>query len=376
MAAKTIWPTVNREPAAAPTVPERVAPVAETRPAPEVSPPTSPHLLTLSEIRALAAKALRAHGASDRQAAALAAGIAAAERDGIKSHGLMYLPTYCEHLTCGKVIGMAAPDLFQPASASLVVDAHNGFAHAAIDLGVPALIATAKMQGVASLAIRNSYNCGVLGYHTERIAAAGLVALGFTNAPASIAPSGARKAVLGTNPWSLAVPDGAGGARFVIDQSASVVAKSEVMKRARADEPIPVGWALDSEGRPTTDAAAALKGTMAPAGGYKGVGAALLVEVFAACLTGANPGVAASPFSGPAGGPPGTGQFFLALAPAATSGGFFADRLATVVAALGEETQGRLPGGRRRAARARHERDGVDIGEAAHAILLKLASAA
>jgi (2R)-3-sulfolactate dehydrogenase (NADP+) len=115
---------------------------------------------------------------------------------------------------------------------------------------------------------------------------------------------------------------------------------------------------------------------MAPAGGYKGVGAALLVEVFAACLTGANPGVAASPFSGPAGGPPGTGQFFLALAPAATSGGFFADRLATVVAALGEETQGRLPGGRRRAARARHERDGVDIGEAAHAILLKLASAA
>ena len=98
---------------------------------------------------------------------------------------------------------------------------------------------------------------------------AGLVGLGFTNAPASIAPWGALKPVLGTNPWSLAVP-GADGAAFVIDQSASVVAKSEVMKRARAGEPLPEGWALDAEGRPTTDAQAALKGTMMPSGGAEG----------------------------------------------------------------------------------------------------------
>jgi (2R)-3-sulfolactate dehydrogenase (NADP+) len=216
----------------------------------------------------------------------------------------------------------------------------------------------------------------VLGHHCERIAQVGLVALGFSNSPASIAPRGARTAVLGANPWSLAVPDGAGGARFVIDQSASVVAESEVTKRARAGEPIPEGWAFDADGRPTTDPAAALKGTMAPAGGYKGVGAALLVEVFAACLTGANPGVVMSPFLGSQGGPPGSGQFFLALAPAATSRGLFADRLSTIVAAFGAETDGRLPGSRRRAARARHERDGVAIGEAAHATLLKLAAVA
>ena len=329
-------------------------------------------LLSLAEISALAARALRAHGASNAQAEALADGIAAAERDGIKSHGLMYLPTYCEHLTCGKVLGGAEPRLTRPAPASLVVDAGNGFAHAAIDLGLPALIETARSQGVATLAINHSYNCGVLGYHTERIAEAGLVALGFTNAPASIAPWGARKPVLGTNPWSLAVP-GESGAAFVIDQSASVVAKSEVMKRARAGEPIPETWAFDAEGKPTSDASAALKGTMAPAGGYKGVGSALLIEVFAACLTGANPGIVASPFSGTAGGPPGTGQFFIALAPAASSGGFFAERLAVVVQAFGAETGGRLPGGRRKAARERHEREGVDIGEAAHATLLKLA---
>ena len=332
-------------------------------------------VLSIADIAAFAAQALCRHGASEGQAAALAAGIAAAERDGLRSHGLMYLPTYCEHLECGKVVGEAQPVLSQPAPASLVVDARSGFAHAAIDLGVPALITAATTYGIASLAVRNSYNCGVLGYHTERLAEAGVVALGFTNAPASIAPWGARKPALGTNPWSLAVPNGNGTARFVIDQSASVVAKSEVMKRARAGEPIPEGWAF-GDGQPTTDPAAALTGTMAPAGGYKGVGSALMVEVFAACLAGANPGVVASPFSGSTGGPPGTGQFFIAIAPDASSGGAFADRLEIVVGAFGAETNGRLPGGRRHAARARSERDGVDIGEAAHATLMKLAGIA
>lgn len=331
-------------------------------------------VLKLADIENFAATALRRHGASSAQASALAAGISAAERDGIKSHGLMYLATYCEHLACGKVFGLAQPVMSRPAPASVVVDAQSGFAHAAIDLGLPALTEAAAQYGVASLAIRNSYNCGVLGYHTERIACGGLVGLGFTNAPASIAPWGAKKAVLGTNPWSLAVPTGSGGAHFVIDQSASVVAKSEVMKRARAGEPIPEGWALDADGNPTTDPAAALTGTMVPAGGYKGVSAALLVEVFAACLAGANPGIVASPFSGTAGGPPRTGQFFLAIAPDASSGGAFAGTLEAVLAAFeGEDGTARLPGTRRLAARMRAEQHGVDIGENVHAALMKLA---
>ena len=307
-------------------------------------------------IEALAHAALRKHGASEVQAAALAAGIAAAERDGQVSHGLMYLPIYCEHLTCGKVVGAAEPVLSQPAPAVLVVDAGNGFAHAAIDLGFARLPELARSQGVASLAVRYSYNCGALGYHTERLARQGLLALGFTNAPASIAPWGAAKPALGTNPWSLAAPDGAGGARFVVDQSASVVAKSEVMKRARAGEPIPPGWAFDANGEPTTDPAEALKGTMAPAGGYKGVGAALMVEMFAACLAGANPGLVASPFSGAAGGPPGTGQFFIAFDPGPISGGGFASRLEMIAAAFPH-----LPGSRKFAARETSAREGVNV---------------
>ena len=320
--------------------------------------------MTLADIETLSRQALLAHGASAEQAGPLAQAIAAAEADGIRSHGLMYLPVYCEHLRCGKVIGHAVPSVSQPKPAAIIVDAGSGFAHPAITKGLPLLIQTAREQGLAGLAINNSYNCGILGYHTELIARSGLVALGFTNAPASIAPTGGRKPVVGTNPWSLAVPDGKGGARFVIDQSASVIAKSEVIKHSKAGQPIPEGWAFDADGKPTTDATAALKGTMAPAGGYKGVGAAILVEVFAACLSGATLGIHASPFSGPVGGPPKTGQFFLALDPGSLSGGLFASNLDALTAALGAETAGRLPGDRKVKARQRTAAEGVEVDEA------------
>lgn len=325
------------------------------------------------ELAELAETALRAHGASPAQAGPLARAIAAAERDGVRSHGLMYLPVYCSHLAVGKVIGTAEPVLSHPANAVVVVDAASGFAHAAIARGLPALIAAARTNGVASLAVRNSYNCGVLGYHTEAIAQAGLVAIGFTNAPASIAPWGGRTPVVGTNPWSLAVPDGHGGVRFVIDQSASVIAKSEVIRRSKSGEALQAGWAFDAEGRPTTDAAQALKGTMAPSGGTKGVNAAVLVEVFAACLAGATLGRHASPFSGPDGGPPRTGQYFLAIDPAPSSGGGFAERIEELARLLGAETDGRLPGGRRLSARATSQSHGITIDDATLTMLHTLA---
>jgi len=317
--------------------------------------------LTIAEIEALALKALVAAGTKEVNAAPLARAVAAAERDGIASHGLAYVPTYCQHVQCGKVDGAAEPALDRPKPASLVVDAKTGFAHPAIALGFRSLIEAARDNGVAGLAVRNSYNCGVLGYHTEQLAAAGLLGIGFTNAPASIAPVGGLKPVVGTNPISLAVPDGAGGAAILIDQSASVVAKSEIMKRAREEKPIPEGWALGPDGAPTTDPAVALKGTMAPTGGYKGVGVALIVETMAAALAGATLGIHASPFSGTAGGPPKTGQFFLAIDPGPFSGGAFGDRIRDLVAAVTDQPGVHLQGQGRTAARAKADSDGVMV---------------
>jgi (2R)-3-sulfolactate dehydrogenase (NADP+) len=309
--------------------------------------------LTLDEINRLAMSALLAAGATQLQAEPLAAAITAAEADGIASHGLAYLPTYCEHLKCGKVDGKAVPEVTKSKPALVVVDAKSGFAHPAIDAGFKALVPLAREFGIAGLAVRNSYNCGVLGYHTERLASAGLLGLGYTNAPASIAPFGGKKAVVGTNPFAIAAPDGKGGAAISIDQSASVIAKSEVMRRKRAGASIPEGWAYGPDGESTTDPDVALKGTMAPSGGYKGFGAGLMVELLAAAASGAVLAMDASPFSGTAGGPPKTGQFFIAIDVATSSGGEFGQRVARLIEAIAAQPGAHVPGAKRKGARVR-----------------------
>ena len=129
------------------------------------------------------------------------------------------------------------------------------------------LVDAARRNGVAAMTLFNSYNCGVLGHHAERLANDVLLGICFTHAPASIATLGGFAPVVGNNPFAMAVPDGEGGAAIVLDQSASVVAKSEIMLRARSNEPIDPGWALDAQGRPTIDASLALKGSMMPTGG-------------------------------------------------------------------------------------------------------------
>ncbi len=326
--------------------------------------------LTLAEVEDLTFKALTACGTSEANARSVTASVVASEAEGIHSHGLARLPTYCEHARCGKIDGKAEPALEQVAPAALRADARDGFAHPAIDLGLERLLPLAKETGIAALAVTNSYNCGVCGYHVERIAAAGLVALGFVNAPASIAPWGGRKAVFGTNPISCAVPR-EGAPPLVIDQSSSVVAKSEVLVHAQTGEAIPEGWALDAEGRPTTDPKAALAGgTMVPSGAYKGAGIALIVEVLAAAVAGATLSTEASSFADNEGGSPRTGQFFVAIDPGAFAGPGFAAQIETLLGAIEGQAGARLPGERRHAARARTAIEGVTIRKTLHDKLL------
>ena len=173
-------------------------------------------VLTLPEIEDIATKALRHHGASKMAASSLAGAIADAEGEGIHSHGLRYLKTYCDHLDCGKVRADAVPSLRQASGAAIAIDAQNGFAHPAIDLGIGQIIPLAEKMGVAAFTVTRSYNCGVLGYHVKRIASQGLIGIGFTNAPASIAPPGGRRPVIGTNPIAMALPNGDGAIRFLI----------------------------------------------------------------------------------------------------------------------------------------------------------------
>ncbi|MDW5317063.1 Ldh family oxidoreductase [Rhizobium sp. PL01] len=316
--------------------------------------------MTLSAVEDLCLKTLVAAGASMDNARSVARSTMLAERDGIRSHGLLYVPIYADHLRCGKVDGKAVPAVNRPRPGAVTVDAATGFAHPAIDQGWPVLIDAARTNGIAAMTVFNSYNCGVLGHHAERIAEAGLLGLCTTHAPASIAPPNGRSPVIGTNPFALGVPDGAGGAAIILDQSASVIAKSEILLRSREGRQIEPGWAINPQGKPTLDAAEALKGSMLPAGGHKGFGAGLLVEILASCLSGAVLSKDASPFSGTAGGPPKTGQCFIAFDPAAFSSGF-SQQIETLVAAIAEQEGARLPGTGRRHARAITEIEGIRV---------------
>ena len=146
--------------------------------------------MTLEEIETLATDALVGAGARSDVAVSVARSTWRAERDGVRSHGLMYVPIYAEHVQCGKVDGNAVPEVETPKPAAVRVNAKSGFAHPAIDAGFDAMVAAARDNGVGVITIFNSYNCGVLGHHAERIAEQGLVGLCYTNAPASIAPTG------------------------------------------------------------------------------------------------------------------------------------------------------------------------------------------
>ncbi|MEO0636130.1 MAG: Ldh family oxidoreductase [Pseudomonadota bacterium] len=319
---------------------------------------------TLDQVEALALDTLMAAGASRDAAASVARSTRLAERDGIRSHGLLYVPIYAEHLRCGKVSTDARPTVEQTMASAVRVDADNGFAHAAIDAGWDALMGAAGSTGIAAMSIHNSYNCGVLGHHSERMAEHGFVGLCFTHAPASIAPTGGRVPVVGTNPFSVAVPDGTGGSMLVIDQSASAIAKSEILLRSREGRDIEPGWALDADGNETTNAEAALAGSMVPSGGYKGFGVGLMVEILAAALAGANLSTEAAPFSGTKGGPPGTGQFFVAINPAAFGGDAFTGSMQRLATSITEQEGARLPGQRRAENRARIQQHGVSVDDA------------
>lgn len=280
----------------------------------------------------------------------MARSIAAAEADGLRSHGLMRLSSYCEHAAIGKVDGHAVPTVVHARPAAWIADARDRFAHPAIEAGFEALVPGAKAQGIALLAVTNPYNCGVVGHHVERLASHGLVALAFANTPAAIAPWGRSQPLFGTNPLAFAAPRAA-GPPLVVDQSSSVVARGEVMLAGARGEPIPSGWALDRDGAPTTDPGAALAGSMLPTGGHKGAGLALIVEILAAALTGANFSFEASSFANAEGGPPRTGQFFVAVDPRAILGGVFAERVERLIETMTAPADVRVPGARRIEAR-------------------------
>jgi len=328
--------------------------------APTASPAPAAVRLSLIEAEALAAAALAACGASAASASATSRALVAAEADGQAAHGLARVPAYAAQVRSGKVKGDAVPVAIRAAPGVLRIDAGHGFAYPAIDLALEGLVPLARAQGIAAAAVHRSHHFGQVGAHAERLADAGLVALVFGNTPKAMAFYGGRRAMLGTNPLAFAAPL-ADGAPLVVDLALSVAARGKIVAAQKAGKAIPADWAVDRDGQPTTDPAAALSGTLSPIGGAKGGALALMVEILGAALTAGAFGWEASSFFDAEGSPPDMGHLFIAIDPGPTSGGAFASRMATLAAAMAEEPESRLPGSRRLAARARARTEGLTV---------------
>jgi (2R)-3-sulfolactate dehydrogenase (NADP+) len=323
--------------------------------------------VALAELRALVQRALQAAGANEAMAVATARALVLAEAQGLGSHGLSRVAQYATHLRNGRVDKSAVPRVAASRGGAVQIDAGEGLAFPACELAVREAITRAQAHGVAFAGVTNSHHCGVVVDHLRPVAQAGMVGLGFANSPAAMPAAGGKHAIFGTNPVA-AVFSRRALDPLLIDLSLSEVARGKVMVAAKKGEPIPLGWALDAQGRPTTDAKAALEGSMLPLGAVsspKGAMLALVVELLVTAVIGAQFGFEASSFFVDEGNRPRIGQAFIVIDPGALAGSEnYLDRVEVLVAEMLKDEEVRLPGARREALRRQAEIDGIEVADA------------
>jgi (2R)-3-sulfolactate dehydrogenase (NADP+) len=317
-------------------------------------------VVTQAELEDLVAAALEAAGAGEMSAQATAHALVQAEIDGQSGHGLSRVESYAAQLLTGKVDGTATPHVSRPRPSVVSVDVANGFFYPAFDTAVGPVVEAARSNGIAAAAFTRSHHAGALGLVVERFAEEGFVALLFANTPTAMTAWGGRTPLFGTNPIAFAAPS-PDAPPIVVDLALSKVARGKILTASRKGEPIPDGWAKDADGNPTTDAAAAMAGTLEPIGGAKGAALALMVEVLAAALVGANLSSGATSFFDGEGDPPGVGQLLIVIDPEAFGGPAVAEKIGQLVDAISADEGTRVPGRAKHARRTVAEANGIAV---------------
>jgi (2R)-3-sulfolactate dehydrogenase (NADP+) len=332
--------------------------------------------LTLAQAHEWVEKVLSHCGAHPGMAAATARSLVLAEAQGIASHGLSRVPQYATHLKNGRANGQAVAQVARRKGAALLVDAGQGLAFEACELAVREALTVAREMGVCFVGVSNSHHCGVLVDHLRPVAQAGLVGLAFANSPAAMPVAGGRHAVMGTNPIAAIFPR-QGHDPLMIDLSLSEVARGKLMVAAKEGRSIPLGWALDAQGQPTTDPKAGMAGSMLPVGAAsspKGAMLALVVELLVTAVIGAQFGFEASSFFVDEGNAPRIGQAFLVIDPGALGGSAsYFERIEVLIREMLVDEGVRLAGARRLALERAAAEQGVKIPDALMAQLQALA---
>ncbi len=312
---------------------------------------------SLGDIETLATLCLVEAGASLEQASAVARNIAACERDDCKSHGLFRLPGYLKSILSGKVMRDAKPVIRELTPIIIHLDAAGGFAPLAHEVACNDISDRARRFGMSALTITNCYHFTALWTELEPLAATGLVAFAFRNGISRVAQHGGRTPVFGTNPMAFAWPR-RGKPPFIFDFATSEIARGEIQLRQRNGESIPLGWAIDKNGQPTTDPAIGLAGAQLTFGGHKGSALATMIELLSGPLIGDMLSSEALRADNGDGGPPRGGELLIVIDPARFSDHSRTETAIDHAEILFEQLQSdpgaRLPSDRRYAARARN----------------------
>ncbi|MBW8708600.1 MAG: Ldh family oxidoreductase [Alphaproteobacteria bacterium] len=330
-------------------------------------------LVAVEEVRKLAESILLAHGVPASHAKTQAGLFIEAEMRAIPSHGLLRLRRVIERIRAGLSVPGATGAQTWTARCFLSVDGERGLGPVVAMAALDTIIPRAREDGIAIAAIRNTNHLGALAYYAEHVATRGLTCIALTISEALVHPWGGRKAMIGTNPIAIGVP--ADPTPMVLDMATGLVSMGKIHDHANRGAPIPLGWALDEKGDPTTDASAAKKGAIAPFGGPKGYALGIAFEVLVASLAASAIGTDVK----------GTldsvhvsnkGDLFIVIAPphAEAAKALVSDYLETIRAAAPADPAHPVlaPGDRAHAARAQSIKRGMFIDDGLWADLQKL----
>ncbi len=317
--------------------------------------------LALDDARELATRCLVANGCDKANAGAIADSMVRAEADICESHGLFRVPGYVAALSSGKVNGKADPKIGPVAPGVLRMDGDGGFSPLALERGEEPLAAAAKEQGIAALAITDTYHVSALWQEVEALAKHNLAALAVHTSKAVVAPAGGNKPFFGTDPMAFAWPR-RDGPPMAFDQATSVRAKGEVLIAARDGHEMALGIGIGPDGNPTTDPNLILKGALLPFGGYKGAAIGLMIELLSASLIGEWCAFEQSEGDNNDGGPTRGGELLVAFDPTKFGNGEdWLDHSEALFERLLSQDGTRLPGDRRLANRKRTPTEEISI---------------
>lgn len=259
---------------------------------------------------------LAANSVPQAHAEIIAKALVAADLRGVDTHGTQRIPSYLARIASGVLDPKAHPTIIQKTPAVALVDAHNGFGFVAASQGMARAIEMAAIYGIGMVSVKHSNHFGMSAWLVQQALDADMMSLVFTNSSPALPAWGGREKLMGVSPIACGAPAGATGRPFILDMAPSIAARGKIYKALRRGEKIPSDWALDAQGRPTENPAAALAdgAVMQPMGGPKGSGLAIMMDVFSGVLSG-------SAFAGGVTGPydprksADVGHFFVAIKP-------------------------------------------------------------